>query len=698
MEASGVNHFDMLTDLAAILCVAAVTTVIFQRIKQPVVLGYLVAGLLVGPHVHFPLFADEAAAHQMAEIGVELLMFSLGLEFSLRALIRVGPSAGLAAGIQCSLMIWLGYLTGRLFGWTQLESLFTGAIIAISSTTIIVKAFAEQGIKGKLNEIVFGILIVEDLIAILLLALLTPLASGAALSAGQVALAIGKLAVFLMATLAVGIFLVPRLLRAVVRTGRTETIVVTSVGLSFAFALLARKLGYSVALGAFLGGAIAAESGVAEKIQHAIEPVRDVFAAVFFVSVGMLIDPALVAKHWLAVLVLTGVVVAGKVVGVGMGAFLAGHPVRTSMQAGMSLAQIGEFSFIIAGVGMSLGAVGDFLYPVAVAVSALTTLITPFLIRVSGPVASFVDRRLPQPLQTFASLYGSWVAAIREAPRPRTVGARLRRLVGLLALDAVLVTTIVIAASLNTDRLIAFANARFGLDPELARAAIVAGATLLASPFIVGAVRVARRLGTVLATQALPGGGGQLDLAAAPRRALLVTLQLCLLLAAGIPVVAATQPFLPSVPGAAVLLLGVGAMAFPFWRSATNLHGHARAGAQVILEALARQTHAPGAGDGHGAGAAAAAEPREPDVGHLFPGLGASTVHVRQGAPSAGRTLAELDLRGQTGASVIAIERDGQGILYPGARESLRPGDVLVLAGSDEAVEAARRLLSESGR
>jgi CPA2 family monovalent cation:H+ antiporter-2 len=702
MEASSVNHFDMLTDLAAILCVAALTTVIFQRIKQPVVLGYLVAGLIVGPHVRFPLFADEAAAHQMAELGVELLMFSLGLEFSLRALIRVGPSAGVAAGIQCSLMIWLGYLTGRLFGWTRLESLFTGALIAISSTTIIVKAFAEQGIKGKLNEIVFGILVVEDLIAILLLALLTPLASGTALSAGQVALAIGKLAVFLIATLALGIFLVPRLLRAVVRTGSTETIVVTSVGLSFAFALLARKLGYSVALGAFLGGAIAAESGVADKIARAIEPVRDVFAAVFFVSVGMLIDPALVARHWVAVLVLTGVVVVGKVVGVGIGAFLAGHPVRTSMQAGMSLAQIGEFSFIIAGVGLSLGAVGDFLYPVAVAVSALTTLITPFLIKYSGPLASFLDRRLPQPLQTYASLYGSWVAAIREAPRPRTLGARLRRLVGLLALDAVLVTTIVIAASLNTDRLIAFASARSGVDAELARAAIVGGATLLASPFIVGAVRVARALGNVLATQALPGSDGQLDLAAAPRRALLVTLQLCLLLAAGIPVVAATQPFLPSVPGAAVLLLGVAAMAIPFWRSATNLHGHARAGAQVILEALARQTHAPGpghahgAGNGHGAGAAPAAA--EPDVGHLFPGLGASTAHVPAGGPSAGRTLAELDLRGQTGASVIAIERAGQGIVYPGAREPLRAGDVLVLAGSDEAVEAARRLLSESGR
>ena len=673
----------MLTDLAVIMCVAALTTVIFHRIRQPVVLGYLVAGLIIGPHVPIRLVADKALAHQMAEIGVVLLMFSLGLQFSLRRLIRVGLAAALVALIECSFMIWLGYGTGRLFGWTKLECIFSGAVIAISSTTIIVKAFADRGGKGKIAEIVLGILIVEDLIAILLLALLTPLGSGAGLSLAQVGLAVGKLAVFLAGTLALGLLVVPRLVRAILRTGQAETMVVACVGISFALALLARHLGYSVALGAFLAGALVAESGAATTIERSIEPVRDMFAAVFFVSVGMLIDPGLVVQHWLPILAFTLVVVLGKVVGVTLGAFLTGHSVRTSFQAGMSLAQIGEFSFIIAGLGLSLGAVGHFLYPVAVAVSALTTLITPFLMRASGPVASFVDRRLPHPLQTFVSLYGSWLAALRTGPKTRTTGARVRRLVLLLALDTVLVAAITIAASLNVDRLIQFAATRVGIGSGLVRAALAVLSILLASPFVLGAVRVARALGRLLAAQALPTQQATLDLAEAPRRALLVTMQLSALLAAGIPLVAVTQPFLPSVPGAALLLIAIGLSVIPFWRSATELHGHVQAGAQVLLEALASQ-------------GSAKDEPLSDnaEARRLVPGLGeAATLRLAPGDPAVSRTLGQLNLRGLTGATVIAVERSGQGVVYPGAHEPLLAGDVLVFTGTDAAVAAARQIL-----
>jgi len=671
----------MLTDLAVIMCVAALTTVIFHRIRQPVVLGYLVAGLIIGPHVPIRLVADKALAHQMAEIGVVLLMFSLGLQFSLRRLIRVGLAAALVALIECSFMIWLGYGTGRLFGWTKLECIFSGAVIAISSTTIIVKAFTDRGGKGKIAEIVLGILIVEDLIAILLLALLTPLGSGAGLSLAQVGLAVGKLAVFLAGTLALGLLVVPRLVRAILRTGQAETMVVACVGISFALALLARHLGYSVALGAFLAGALVAESGAATTIERSIEPVRDMFAAVFFVSVGMLIDPGLVVQHWLPILAFTLVVVLGKVVGVTLGAFLTGHSVRTSFQAGMSLAQIGEFSFIIAGLGLSLGAVGRFLYPVAVAVSALTTLMTPFLMRASGPVASFVDRHLPHPIQTFVSLYGSWLAALKKGPKTR--GTRVNRLVLLLALDTVLIAAITIAASLNVDRLVRLAETEAGVDPRLVRAAIAALSILLASPFVLGAVRVARALGMRLAAQALPAEQTVLDLAAAPRRALLVTMQLSALLAAGIPLVAVTQPFLPSVPGAALLLLAVGLSVVPFWRSATELHGHVKAGAQVLLEALASQSN------GADEPLSDAAEARR-----MVPGLGeAATLRLAPGGPAVSRTLAELNLRGLTGATVIAIERSGQGVVYPGAHDPLLDGDVLVFTGTDAAVAAARQVL-----
>jgi CPA2 family monovalent cation:H+ antiporter-2 len=239
-------------------------------------------------------------------------MFSLGLEFSLRKLVRVGPTAGLVAVIQCSLMIWLGYLTGQAFGWTRLESLYTGALIAISSTTIIVKAFEEAKVRGKLTEIVFGVLIVEDLIAILLLAVLSTVSSGESLAAADLAATLGRLAAFLVLTIGGGLLIVPPLVRAIVRLERPETTVVSSVGLSFAFALIAYGAGYSVALGAFLGGALVAESGEAATVEHLVQPIRDMFAAIFFVAVGMLIDPALVAEHWVAIVVLTFVVVVGK--------------------------------------------------------------------------------------------------------------------------------------------------------------------------------------------------------------------------------------------------------------------------------------------------------------------------------------------------------------------------------------------------
>jgi CPA2 family monovalent cation:H+ antiporter-2 len=250
---------DLLTDLALILCVAAVTTTVFQRLRQPVVLGYLLAGFVVGPHLPVPLFVNEGLTHTLSELGVVLLMFCLGLEFSLRKLIKIAPTAGVVAVIQCSFMLWVGYLVGRLFGWTVYEALFAGAALSISSTTIIVKAFAEQNVTGRLAEIVFGVLIAEDLIAILLLAILTAVGSGAGLSASALALTVGKLAGFLAVLLVGGMLVVPRLMRAVVRLRSNETTVVAAVGLSFAFALIARWMGYSVALGAFLAGALIAQ-------------------------------------------------------------------------------------------------------------------------------------------------------------------------------------------------------------------------------------------------------------------------------------------------------------------------------------------------------------------------------------------------------------------------------------------------------
>ena len=683
------GSLDLLTELALIMCVAAVTTALFQRLRQPVVLGYLLAGMLVGTHLPVPLFADEATARELSELGVVLLMFSLGLDFSLRKLIRVAPTAGVVAVIECSLMVSVGYLVGRAFGWTGYESLFGGAALAISSTTIIVKAFAEQKVSRARSEIVFGILVVEDLIAILLLAFLTAAASGARLDGAALARTVGRLAGFLAVLLAAGMLIVPRLVRAVVRLRRAETTVVAAVGLCFAFALIARKMGYSVALGAFLCGALVAESGAGKLVEHRIEPVRDLFAAVFFVSVGMLIDPRLIWAHAGTVLALTAVVVVGKLVGVSIGAFVAGYGVPTAVQTALSLGQIGEFSFIIAGVGLSLGVTRSFLYPVAVAVSALTTLLTPFAIRASGRIAASIDRRLPHTLQTYAALYGAWVQGLRSTPEHRTVWSRIRRLAKLLVLDAALCAAIVIAGSLSARGLARWAARVAGVGPSVVRVALIAATLALLFPFVLGAVRMARALALALATEALPAPGTReaLDLAAAPRRALIVTLQIAILLVVGAPLVAVTQPFLPRFEGMAILLLSLGLLALALWRSASDLQGHVRAGAQLFLEALAAQSGLDASGAPHPAA--------EQGVPAELPGLGnARALRLGPESLAIGRTLRQLDLRGLTGATVIAIDREPSDVVYPTADETLRAGDTLVVIGSVDAVAAAGELLA----
>ncbi|NBD11018.1 MULTISPECIES: cation:proton antiporter [Corallococcus] len=674
--------------LATVFCVAAVTTVLFQRLRQPVVLGYILAGFIIGPHVPIPLVADPGIVQTLSELGVILLMFSLGLEFSLRRLFQVGPTAGLTAVIQCSVMVWLGFITGRAFGWTMLESLFTGCCIAISSTTIIAKAFDEQNIRGALRSIVVGILIVEDLIAILLMAMLTAVSTGSGLSAGDLALTVGKLAAFLVGLVGIGLFVVPRVMRSITQLQRPETTLVASVGICFAIALLAQSFGYSVALGAFLAGSLVAESGEGKEIEHLVQPVRDLFGAVFFVSVGMLIDPALIREHWAAIAVLTAVVIVGKILSVALGAFFTGNGTRTSVQAGLSLSQIGEFSFIIAGLGLSLKATGAFLYPVAVAVSAITTLTTPWFIRASGPIANWVDRKLPAPLQTFASLYGSWVENLRTSPRQKTVGARVRRMALLMLLDAAFITIIVIGTSVLLPRVTAFIEERMGWGKALTPMIVIGLAVALALPFCVGIIRMGRRLGVVLAEGALPAAAnGKVDLAAAPRRMLVVALQLASVFMVSVPVVAITQPFLPGVPGAVLLLVSLAVMGFAFWKSATHLQGHMRAGAQVIVEALAAQSHAKGGEDEESS-----------DVLHgvrqLLPGIGEpESVALGEASAAVGRTLAELNLRGMTGATVLAIRRGTEGVLVPSAQEVLRAGDILALAGTHEAIDAAKGVL-----
>jgi monovalent cation:H+ antiporter-2, CPA2 family len=679
-----------LQNLALVFCVAALTTVVFHRLKQPIVFGYLLAGVIVGPQLPVPLVADEAMVRTLSELGVILLMFSLGLEFRLRRVFSVAGTSGLAALAETSIMLGLGFITGQALGWTTIESLFTGAMVAISSTTIIAKAFAERGVGGRVREAAFGILIVEDMIAILLVAILTALATSGAVSAGMIGRTSLRLATFLAVLIGTGSLVVPRLVRMVVRAGQSEMTLVASVGICFAGALAALAFGYSVALGAFIAGSLVAESGETKAIEHLIEPVRDLFLAIFFVSVGMLIDPRAIADHWGAVVALTLVVVAGKIVAVTAGAFLTGNGLRTSLQVGMSLAQIGEFSFIIASVGTSAGAIRPQLYSIAIAVSAVTTLTTPWLIRAAGPLASSLDRNLPKPIQTFVALYGSWIERMRESPHATGGRARIRRLIRLLALDAVLLAFLIIGVALEMDRFTNVLHSLLAWPEQLTRMLIVAASLVTAIPLVIGLVGMCWRLAMALAVRAMPTARiGAVDFARAPRDALVVTLQAAILLAIIAPLTAVTQPFLRGVPVGVAVIVTILVLAVSFWRAARDLQGHARAGAEVIASALAHQTNE---------------FPIEPDPSHsmenvneVLPGLGGpASVIVAPTSSVAGRTLSQVNLRGLTGATVICIFRPssgGQRMLLPTGHEQLHGGDVLALAGSQDAISAARAML-----
>jgi CPA2 family monovalent cation:H+ antiporter-2 len=546
---------------------------------------------------------------------------------------------------------------------------------------VVAKVFAEERMTSRLTDTVFGVLVVQDLAAVLILAVLTAVSSGQGLPAAVLARTAGQLGAFLVAIVVAGFLVIPRMIRAIARLKSPETLLVASIGLCFALALTAQKVGYSVALGAFLAGSLIAESGEAEQIEHLVRPVRDMFAAIFFVAVGMILDPKVLLEHWASAVVLVVVVIVGQIVSVSFGAFVSGRDLKTSVQAGMSLAQIGEFSFIIASVGVESGVIRGFLYPVAVAVSVVTTFTTPLLIRASGPAASFLDRRLPKPLQMFASLYGSWLEQLRASKseeRPRT---RVGRLVKLLALDAALLGGIVVGVALGMDSLLALLEDRLHAPHWAGRGVLIALAMLVSLPFVVGIVRMARSLGMKLAEAALPPSAeGKLDLAAAPRRALVVALQLAVVFLVGMPLLAVTQPFVSAAYGAAVLGAVLAVLGVGFWRGATNLEEHVRAGAEMVVEALGKQS-------------ASARAPTLEEVLPLLPGLGPLTP-VQLGAKSAavGKTLAQINLRALCGASVITILRGKEG-LKPTGQEALRTGDVLALAGTHEAIRVAATLL-----
>lgn len=672
-------HF--LRDLAIVLAIAALMTLLARQVRLPAVVGYLIAGILIGPGTPVTLIDDLDRIQILAELGVSLLLFSIGLEFSLRKLIRQGPRVTAATVLQLGTILVLAYLAAELLGWPLRDRLFAAGAMAITSTMILASVFVEAPPDRRLRDLVLGFSVMEDLVGILLIATLTAVSLGQQVSPELLAGTLARLGLFLVLVVGLGLLVVPALMRWVLRFERPDLTVVTAVALCFVLATLAHESGTSVALGAFLAGFLVNESGLGREVRELVRPLRDIFGALFFVAVGMLVLPVEALAHWRAIGVFTVVVIVGNLLGVGTGAFLAGYGTSTSIRAGLYMSQVGEFGFIIATLALAAGAAQ--VFPVVVTVSVITAITSTFLARRSETIANWVDRRLPRPLQTFASLYSSWIETILHRPVEAPSRNPVRRLVRLLALDAAVLAAIIVATALLRERATTFLLEHVALPAGMARLLILAVGSALAVPMVAGVFSTGRRLAQALAERAMPPvHGGMVDQARAPRKVLQAALLLGVVLATLVPVLLATLPFVPTYGGPSVLAAVLLVLLLSLWRAAQDLAGHARAGAELVAHVLARQGLAQDTG-------------MYEKVEGLLPGLGSvRPVQIAAGSDAVGRTLGELNLRGRTGATVVGISRAGREIPHPSAQERLEAGDLVALTGSRDAVQDAHHLLA----
>lgn len=648
----------LISDLGLILATAGATTLLFKKIKQPIVLGYILAGLLVGPHFSLvPTVVDEKGIQTWSEIGVIFLLFSLGLEFSFKKLVKVGGSASITAIVEVVLMLVFGFFTGQLLGWSVMDSIFLGGILSVSSTTIIIRAFEEIGVKSqKFAGLVFGVLIVEDLVAILLLVLLTTLAVSQQFAGTEMLMQLLKLCFFLVLWFLGGIFIIPTFLKKAKKLMNDETLLIVSLALCLLMVLLAAKSGFSAALGAFIMGSLLAETTQAERIEHLTKSVKDLFAAIFFVSVGMLIDPAILVEHAVPVLVITLVTIFGKFLSSGLGALLSAQPLKTSVQAGMSLAQIGEFSFIIATLGLSLKVTSDFLYPIAVAVSAITTFTTPYLIRLSGPFYSFLERTLPQKLLVSINRYSSGTQQITAMSDWKVL---LKSYVMNIIIHSVMLIAIVFLSSryirpLFTDELVRDSRSAFF---------IVIITLLFMAPFF-WALAIRR-----IQKKAY----SHLWLNKKVNRAPLIVLELSRIIIAILPVIFLLNLYLSKSIAIIITLAAIITGLVLFSRKLQAFYNRIE---KRFLSNLNERENA---------------ETKHTDIvpwdAHLV------RFEVSPQSPLIGKTLMESGIREEFGVNIALIERGKAIIATPGRDERLYPGDKLAVIGTDDQLDQLKDLI-----
>lgn len=471
---------ELISDLAIMLLTAGVVTVIFKKIKQPLVLGYIVAGFLIGPYM--PLFftvADSASISTWSEIGVIVLMFGLGLEFNLHKLAQVGGTAIITALTEVGGMLLIGFGVGQLLGWGIMDSVFLGGMLSMSSTTIIIKAFDELGVRNQgFSQLVFGTLVIEDIAGIFMMIILSTLSVSQSISGGALAMKLALLVLYLALWLILGIYLLPTLMNKATPLMNDETLLVSSLGICFGMVLLANALGFSSALGAFMAGSLLAGTVHAERVEHLTSGVKDLFGSVFFLSVGMMLDPAMIVKYIVPILIITLVTLVGKLIFSSLGVLLSGQTLKNAVHCGCSLAQIGEFAFIIASLGLSLGVIADYIYPIIVSVSIITTLTTPSFIKGSDKLYEWLEKVLPSKLTEKLARYTDEEQSSKE--KNGDWSAYLGRYVKVTAFYGVVMLGIALIGSLVQLPLLG----KLGLEPWLAKLICLAVVYLGMSIFI----------------------------------------------------------------------------------------------------------------------------------------------------------------------------------------------------------------------
>ncbi|MCH5334511.1 MAG: cation:proton antiporter [Alistipes sp.] len=660
----------LISDLAVILVAAGLVTLLFKWLKQPVVLGYIVAGLLAGPAVkQMPTVTDIESIHIWADIGVVFLLFTLGLDFSFRKLMKVGGTAVIGAVTVVIGMMTAGYLTGLSLGWGHMNSLFLGGMLSMSSTTIIFKAFDDMGLRNRqFAGVVFGILIVEDLFAVLLMVLLSTLAVSKHVEGMELLGSVVKLGVFLLFCFVVGIYLIPSFLKKARRFLNDETLLIVGLGLCLGMVMIATRAGFSYALGAFVMGSILAETTEAERIEHLVKPVKDLFGAIFFVSVGMLIDPALLWEYKLPIVILTLVVMAGQILFASSGILLSGQSVRVAVLSGFSLAQIGEFAFIIASLGLTLKVTDHFLYPIVVAVSVITTFFTPYMIRLAEPACQAVERAIPPRMRRLLERYASGSNTIRQKSEWNKLLKAIARIVGIYtAVTLVLIFIwLQLAAPIITEYL-----------PGL-KGRIVALAGIL--------VLIAPMLRAIIVSKSHSPEFRSLWNDSMYNRGSLVSITVVRIMLCFFIVMIPVARLLDAAGGIgfAIAAAVVGLAIFSKWMKQRSITMERRFFANLSAREAEQERTAT-------INRSFASNLLERDL-HL------ADFEVKPCSPSIGRTLRELNFRQKCNVNVVTIVRGEERINIPGGNERIYPYDKLVVAGSDDDLKNFRLYVEERYR